>query len=184
MVLFSIVYLKWGRVLTSGISTWRICFCKTGALSLKSVTLIASSTELCREGFPPSVAANISTWRSAVSLSRDWANDSTPVWLSREKRPEKGPTSLLVRWPDSRTRTRARSAAVALTQIFAYRTHKNLAVRKIMEVMRTAYTKSGNRSQHVSNYTWGNGRHASLVKGKRESFANNISVFRWIVWWY
>ena len=44
-------------------------------------------------------------------------------------------------------------AAVALTQISAYSTHKNLAVRKIMEVMRTACVKSGTRSQHVSNYT-------------------------------
>ena len=35
------------------------------------------------------------------------------------------------------------TAAVALTQISAYSTHKNLTVRKIMEVMRTAYAKSG-----------------------------------------
>ena len=41
--------------------------------------------------------------------------------------------------------------AVALTQISAYSTHKNLAVRKIIEVMRTAYAKSGIQSQHVSN---------------------------------
>ena len=46
-------------------------------------------------------------------------------------------------------------AAVALSQISAYTTHKNLAVRKIMEAMRTAYAKSGTRSQHVSNYTRG-----------------------------
>ena len=32
-------------------------------------------------------------------------------------------------------------AAVALTQISAYSTHKNLAVRKIMEAMRTAYAR-------------------------------------------
>ena len=31
--------------------------------------------------------------------------------------------------------------AVALTQISAYSTHKNLTVRKIMEVLRTAYAK-------------------------------------------
>ena len=46
-------------------------------------------------------------------------------------------------------------AAVALTHISAYSTHKNLAVYKIMEAMRTAYAKSGIQSQHVSNYTWG-----------------------------
>ena len=36
-------------------------------------------------------------------------------------------------------------------QIYAYIMHKNLAVHKIMEVMRTAYAKNGTRSQHVSN---------------------------------
>ena len=47
------------------------------------------------------------------------------------------------------------TSAVALTQIAAYSTHKNqLAVRKIMEAMRTASAKSGIQSQHVSNYTW------------------------------
>ena len=40
-----------------------------------------------------------------------------------------------------------------VTQISAYITHKNLAVRKIMEAMRTAYAKSRIQSQHVSNYT-------------------------------
>ena len=39
------------------------------------------------------------------------------------------------------------------THISAYGTHKNLAIRKIMETMRTAYAKSRIRSQHVSNYT-------------------------------
>ena len=39
---------------------------------------------------------------------------------------------------------------VALTQISAYSTHKTLAVRKIMEVMRAAYAKSGIRSPHAS----------------------------------
>ena len=43
--------------------------------------------------------------------------------------------------------------AVAFTQISAYVTHKNLAVRKIMEAMRTAYAKNGTRSQHFSNKT-------------------------------
>ena len=37
-------------------------------------------------------------------------------------------------------------AAVALTQISAYSTHKNLAVRKIMEAMRTAYAKKKRES--------------------------------------
>ena len=40
-------------------------------------------------------------------------------------------------------------------QISADSTHKNPAVRKIREVMRTAYAKRGIRSQHASNYTWG-----------------------------
>ena len=44
-------------------------------------------------------------------------------------------------------------AAAALTQISAYITYIDLAVRKIMEVMRTTYAKSGIQSQHVSNYT-------------------------------
>ena len=61
---------------------------------------------------------------------------------------------------------------VALTQISAYITLKNLAVRKIVEAMRTAYTKGGTRSQHVSNYIW----HVSILKGKRASFAKNISL--------
>ena len=73
------------------------------------------------------------------------------------------------------------STAVALTHISAYSTHKNLAVHKIMEVMRSAYAKNGTRSQHVSNKTW---RKRSwnireYLKGKRASFAKNI-LFRWI----
>ena len=72
----------------------------------------------------------------------------------------------------------SKTSGVALTQISAYSTHKNLAVRKIMEVMRTAHAKSGIQSRHVSNYTNDHGRHTSIVKGKRASFANNISVFR------
>ena len=44
-------------------------------------------------------------------------------------------------------------SAVALTRVS---THKNLAVRQIVETMSTAlhYTKSGTRSQHVSIKTW------------------------------
>ena len=38
----------------------------------------------------------------------------------------------------------------------AYNTHKDLAVHKIMEMMRTAYAQNGtHRSQQVSNYAWG-----------------------------
>ena len=58
--------------------------------------------------------------------------------------------------PDTSAETQhslAQMAGVALAQISAYRTHKNLAVRKIMEMMRTAYAKSGMQSQHVSNNT-------------------------------
>ena len=71
-------------------------------------------------------------------------------------------------------------AAVALTQISAYSTHKNLVIRKIMEVMRTAMQKAGfslNTSQ-TTHEASDHGRHASIVKGKRASFANHISVFR------
>ena len=46
-------------------------------------------------------------------------------------------------------------AGVALAQSCAYIAHNNLVVRKIMEAMRTAYTKRGIRSQHVSNSTRG-----------------------------
>ena len=42
------------------------------------------------------------------------------------------------------------AAELYLTQISAYITHENLAVRKIVEAMRTAYAKHGTRSQHVS----------------------------------
>ena len=52
-------------------------------------------------------------------------------------------------------KTFKKMSAVALTQISAYGTHKNLAVRKIMEAMRTACAKSRIRSWRVSNYTWG-----------------------------
>ena len=40
-----------------------------------------------------------------------------------------------------------------VTQISAYIAHKDLAVRKIMHAMRTAYAKSRTRPRHVSNYT-------------------------------
>ena len=43
------------------------------------------------------------------------------------------------------------SPGIALAQISAYIARKNLAVRKIMEAMRTAYAKKRDSSQHVSN---------------------------------
>ena len=47
-------------------------------------------------------------------------------------------------------------AGVALTQISAYGTRtKSSCTQNHMEMMRTTYAKSGIRSQHVSNYTWG-----------------------------
>ena len=52
-------------------------------------------------------------------------------------------------------RAKCSQPGVALTHISACTTHKNLAVRKIMEAMRTAYTKSGTRSQRASNYARG-----------------------------
>ena len=60
--------------------------------------------------------------------------------------------------------------------ISAYITYKSLAVCKIMEAMHTAYAKSGNRPQHVSNCTCEadyHRRHASNMTGKRTSFVNN-----------
>ena len=65
-----------------------------------------------------------------------------------------------------------RVPGVASMQMSAYITHKNLALRKVAEAMRTAYAKSG--TQHVR-------RHASIVKRKRASFANAF-LFRWVVW--
>ena len=44
-------------------------------------------------------------------------------------------------------------SGVASTRIAAHITHKNLAVCKNMDAMGTAYTRSGTRSQRVSNYT-------------------------------
>ena len=52
--------------------------------------------------------------------------------------------------------TSDRDSRVTLTQTSVYITHKNLAVRKIMEVMHTMYAKSGTWSQQVSNYTKAN----------------------------
>ena len=54
--------------------------------------------------------------------------------------------------------------------------HKNLAVRKIMEAMHTAYTKNGSRSQHISNRTWHtwSWNICKNVEVKRVSFAKNI----------
>ena len=51
---------------------------------------------------------------------------------------------------------------MALTQISAYSPHKNLAVRKIMEALRTVCAE---RRDSVST-------HSSILKGKRASFAN------------
>ena len=65
---------------------------------------------------------------------------------------------------------------VALTQISAYSTHENRAVRRIMEEKQNSV--STRLKLHEVN---DRGRHASIVKGKRASFAN-ISVFCSIVW--
>ena len=75
---------------------------------------------------------------------------------------------------------------VMLTQIYAYavRTHKDLVVRKIMEVMHTAYAKSEiclNTSQTIPDAN-NHRRHASIVKRKRAAFAKHI-LFCWVVWW-
>ena len=70
--------------------------------------------------------------------------------------------------------------AVALTQISVYSTHTNLAVRKIMEAMRTAKRKkkNGTRSQHVSNKNMAQTiTEHRRVCGKRASFAKNF-LFR------
>ena len=56
-------------------------------------------------------------------------------------------------------------------------THKNLAVRRIVEAMRTAYAKSGTRSHCASKRMRQTitETYASIVMGKRTSFRNNIS---------
>ena len=65
-------------------------------------------------------------------------------------------------------------SAVALTQISAYSTHKYLAVRKIMEAVRTAYAKkkNGTQSRHVPNKTWRKWSRnmREYVQGKRAPF--------------
>ena len=73
-----------------------------------------------------------------------------------------------------------RPAGVALTTISASSTHKNIAVRKIMDAARTAHAKKkwdsvSTRAKHARGKR---SQHTSIVKGKRASFANNISVFR------
>ena len=56
----------------------------------------------------------------------------------------------------------------------AYSTHKNLAAHKIMEATQNAgFSLNTFQTTHETN---DHGRHASIVKGKRASFANNISV--------
>ena len=71
-------------------------------------------------------------------------------------------------------------SGVALTQISADITHKNLAVRRILGVMRTTHAKSGSRSQHVPNYTlgkrsrtWHGEREASIVCEQHFSISVN-----------
>ena len=70
-----------------------------------------------------------------------------------------------------------------LPQISVYITHKNLAVRKIMEAMRRAYTKRGTIDLNTSQTTHeanDHEKHSSIVKGKRASFANNV-WFHWMM---
>ena len=65
-----------------------------------------------------------------------------------------------------------------LTQISAYSSHKNLAVRKIMEEMRTAYAENGTWFPYVSNKTWlvanDHGTYASIVT---EESAHRLRTF-------
>ena len=74
---------------------------------------------------------------------------------------------------------------VALTQISACSTHKNLAVRKIMEEMGTAYAKTGIQSGHFSNYTWDrrSRKAGDQVLWKESGHRSNISLTR-VVWWW
>ena len=86
-----------------------------------------------------------------------------------------GSTLAFLRWPrvlaaKSNCVVALRNSAVALTQIPAYITHKNLAVRKIMEAMSTAYAKkrdsvSTRLKQNVTQ---------TITERKRASFAKNI----------
>ena len=76
------------------------------------------------------------------------------------------------------------TTAVAVTQISAYITHKNLAVCKIMEAMHTAYAiKQEPQSQHVSSKTWHKWYwNIHEYERKAHMVANNILLW-WIVWW-
>ena len=68
-----------------------------------------------------------------------------------------------------------------------FTTHKNLAVRKIMEVMRTAYAKSGIQSQHISNYTWGKRSrkaHEYCERNARIVCEQHLSILLRIVYWF
>ena len=100
------------------------------------------------------------------------------LWRLQQVRAQVVDTGLLTKRRETPSSSKAhhREARFYLwqrSQISAYVTHKNLAVRKRMEAMRAAYAKSGTRSQHVSNYTWGK-RSLNIgesLKGKRASFA-------------
>ena len=66
---------------------------------------------------------------------------------------------------------------VMLAQISVSIMHKNLAVHKVIEVMHTPYAKTC--SQHVAltaHEANDRRRQASIVKGKRTLFVNNVFV--------
>ena len=64
--------------------------------------------------------------------------------------------------------------------MFAYITHKNLAVRRSMKAMRSAYstpkTGLGLKTSQTNHDANDHGTYASCVKGKRASFTKNILV--------
>ena len=59
---------------------------------------------------------------------------------------------------------------------------KNLAVRKIMEAMRTRKAGLGLNASQTKHEANDHGTWREYVKGKSASFAKNV-LFRWIVWW-
>ena len=82
------------------------------------------------------------------------------------------------------TDMRVKKSAVALTQISAYITHKNLAALKIMEAMRTAYAKKRNSvsTRLKQNMTHTITEHTSMWKETAHRLRKTFFFFCWIVW--
>ena len=57
--------------------------------------------------------------------------------------------------PSSLVRPKTLTSGRVNANFCVHSTHKNLAVRKIVEAMRTSYAQNGTWFAHVPNYTWG-----------------------------